>query len=233
MDLTRREFLGFTAAGAVGMTALPQQPLAAAQPRSEGGAFQKWWTMYSDPDGYDCESMRGYWSELSPRQWWASEGDPNPFARLSLVIAPYVGTLLPYFSDCLGLALQNGATVVVESGTGFDHGTFWRHRRWLRESVGIRVGPPRDPWANCSPPGARYVEFTWPRRVTIRDFGRVVPISDQQPGEIIAWAGNLAVAVRHRVGNGTLVYLGSPVGPALWAGDADARRWLHAVVHAA
>ena len=231
MDLTRREFLGYTT-GAIGMMTLPQQPLVAAEPRSE--AFQRWWTMYSDPDGYDCESMRGYWSELSSRQWWGSAGDPDPFARLSLVIAPYFVTLLPYFSACLGRAVLGGTTVVIESGAGFaDHCMFRKHRRWLRENLAIRVVSPRDPWANRSTPGARYIEFTWPRRVKIRDFGRVVAPADQQPGDVIAWAGDLAVAFRRRVGKGTLIYLGSPVGPALWAGDADARRWLYTVADAA
>ena len=231
MDITRREFLGYTA-GAVGMMTLPQQQAMAAQPRPE--AFQRWWTMYSDPNGYDCESMRGFWTTLSPKQWWASAGDPDPFARLSLLIAPNVVSLLPYFVDCVTRALQRGTTVVIESGAGFsDHCSFRQHRRWLRENLGVRVVSPRDPWANQSPAGARYIEFTWPRRVKIRDFGPVVVPADQQPGDVIAWAGDLAVAFRRRVGKGTLIYLGSPVGPALWAGDADARRWLYAVADAA
>jgi hypothetical protein len=231
MDLTRREFLGYTA-GAVGMMSLPQRQALAAQPRTE--AFQRWWTMYSDPNGYDCESMRGYWTTLSPKRWSASAGDPDPFARLSLLIAPYVVSLLPYFVDCVSRALQRGTTVVIESGAGFsDHSSFRQHRRWLRENLAIRVVSPRDPWANQSPAGARYIEFTWPRKVKIRDFGRVVAPADQQPGDVIAWAGDLAVAFRREVGKGTLIYLGSPVGPALWAGDADARRWLYAVADAA
>jgi len=48
-------------------------------------------------------------------------------------------------------------------------------------------------------------------------------------GDNIAWAGELPVALKRRVGAGTLIYLGSPVGPALWAGDVEAKRWLHAV----
>lgn len=231
MDLTRREFLGYTA-GAVGMMTLPHQPLTAAQPRPE--AFQRWWTFFSDPNTYDCESMRGYWSALSPQPSWSSAGDPDRFARLSLLIVPYVVSLLPGFSDCLTYALQRGATVVMESGAGFaDHCTFRQHRRWLRENLAIRVVSPRDPWANQSPAGARYIEFTWPRRVKIRDFGRVVPPADGSGDDVIAWAGDLAVATRRRVGKGTLVYLGSPVGPSLWAGDVEARRWLHAVAHTA
>jgi hypothetical protein len=66
----------------------------------------------------------------------------------------------------------------------------------------------------------------------MRDFSRVVPPGDQ-PGEIIAWAGDLPVALRRRVDAGTLIYLGSPLGPALWAGDVQARRWLYTVALAA
>jgi len=48
-------------------------------------------------------------------------------------------------------------------------------------------------------------------------------------GDNIAWAGELPVALKRRVGAGTLIYLGSRGGPALWAGDVEAKRWLHAV----
>src|SRR5256885_875566 len=228
MDITRREFLGVTA-GAVSIVALPQQRLTTHGPRSE--PFEKWWTMYFDPNNYDCESAQGYRSALSPGRWWGrSVGDPDPFANLSFLVAPYVVSLDPGFSDCLVQALQSGTTVLLESGAGFaDHYMFRQHRRWLRENLAIRVVQPRDPWANRSTPGARYVEFTWPRRVTIRDFSHVVALADEQPGEIIAWAGDLAVALRRRVGKGTLIYLGSPVGPALWAGDPEAQRWLDAI----
>lgn len=231
MDITRREFLGVTA-GAVGMVALPQQRLGAVKARPE--PFERWWTMYFDPNNYDCESAQGYRSTLSPGRWWGrSVGDPDPFARLSFLVAPYVVSLSPGFSDCLVQALHSGTTVLLESGAAFaDHGTFRHHRRWLRENLALRVVQPRDPWANQSTPGARYVEFTWPLRVKIRDFSRVVALADEQPGEIIAWAGDLAVALRRRVGKGTLIYLGSPVGQALWAGDPEATRWLDAIADA-
>jgi hypothetical protein len=38
------------------------------------------------------------------------------------------------------------------------------------------------------------------------------------------------VALMRRVGRGTLLFLGSPLGPALWADDAEARRLLLDVV---
>jgi hypothetical protein len=62
-------------------------------------------------------------------------------------------------------------------------------------------------------------------RASVRDYSRVVPLADQ-PGEVIGWAGGIAVALKRRVGMGTLVYLGSPLGPALWADDQQARRLL-------
>src|ERR1051326_8251675 len=64
-----------------------------------------------------------------------------------------------------------------------------------------------------------------PMRASVRDYSRVVPLADQ-PGEVIGWEGGIAVALKRRVGMGTLVYLGSPLGPALWADDQQARRLL-------
>ena len=47
-----------------------------------------------------------------------------------------------------------------------------------------------------------------------------------QAGEVIAWVDGLPVALKRPGGRGNLIFLGSPLGPALWAGDAQARRWL-------
>lgn len=230
MDITRREFLGYTA-GAVSVMGLPIQELAAGEPRTR--QFPRWWTVYSDPNSYDSESMRGYWSAIPPQYSQASVGDPRPLERCALLIAPSCVSLLPPMLEWLTRALNGGTTVVMETGAGFaSHRTFRQHRRWLREQLGIHVAAPVDLWANAYE-RAPYIEFTWPRRVKIRDFSRVVPPAGGAGDDVIAWAGDLAVATRRRVGKGTLIYLGSPVGPAIWAGDVEARRWLHAVAHAA
>ena len=230
MDFTRREFLGLTA-GVVGMVGVPQGHTA-GEPRPE--PFEKWWTMYSDPKNYDSESAQGYRSALSPGRWWGrSVGDPNPFARLSFLVAPYVVSLYDGFSRCLSQALYSGTTVLLESGAGFvDDSTFWHHSRWLRQELGIHVAPRVDlwaKWAEGNDASAPYIEFSWPRHAKIRDFSRVVPPAEESRENIIAWAGDLPVAFRRRVGKGLLIYLGSPVGPALWAGDPEARRWLDAI----
>src|SRR5256885_8822548 len=53
----------------------------------------------------------------------------------------------------------------------------------------------------------------------------MVPLR-RQAGEVIARVDGLPVALKRSSGRGNLIFLGSPLGPALWAGDAEARRWL-------
>jgi len=232
MDLTRREFLGYTA-GAASLMGLATTPKpAAGGPLTQQG--RPWYTVYSDPNTYDSESMRGYWSAL-PDEWRIRPEPPTP---LSLVIVPYCMSLFPDMVDWLKCDLhERGATVLMETGAGFaSPGTFREHQHWLRERLDVHIAGRVDLWADlwASSTSARipYIEFTWPRRTRIRDFSRVVVPADQ-PGEIIARAGDVPVAFRRKVGKGTLIYLGSPVGPALWAGDVEARRWLYAVALAA
>jgi hypothetical protein len=40
------------------------------------------------------------------------------------------------------------------------------------------------------------------------------------------------VAALRRTGSGAILFLGSPIGPALWSGDAQARAWLGSVLAA-
>jgi hypothetical protein len=72
-----------------------------------------------------------------------------------------------------------------------------------------------------------YIAYSWPASAQIRDFSRVVPLGrrSEGAGEIIARVDGLPVALKRRLGRGDLIFLGSPLGPALWAGDAEARRW--------
>jgi hypothetical protein len=117
----------------------------------------------------------------------------------------------------------------------------------LRRYFGITVLPPVDLWsaelANRSSVSARhasleknlnrhesipYVHYVWPCDMQVRDFSRVVPVSSRA-GDVIGRVGALPVALKKRVANGTLIYLGSPLGPALFSGDPEARAWLRLV----
>ena len=118
--------------------------------------------------------------------------------------------------------------MILESGAGFaSEAEFRAHRAVLRDSLDVQVEAPVPLW-RPGEPGIPYVDFTWPFPTKIRDFSRVVPLASQAGG-IIARVDGLPVALRRRSGRGTLVFLGSPLGPALWAGDAEAGRWLEAV----
>ena len=114
--------------------------------------------------------------------------------------------------------------MILESAAGFAaEADFRAHRAELSDFLQVHVDAPVRLWTA----GQRipYVDYSWPHSAKIRDFSRVVPLAPQ-PGEIIARVDGLPVCLKRQIGRGTLIFLGSPLGPALWAGDAEARRWL-------
>ena len=100
---------------------------------------------------------------------------------------------------------------------------------------GVHIEAPVRLWPGRGARGVPYVDYRWPSSAKIRDFSRVVPLGRQSEGEgeIIARVEGLPVALKRRLGRGHLIFLGSPLGPALWAGDAEARRWLFLTLGAA
>lgn len=145
------------------------------------------------------------------------------------LIVPAAGEIPPAAVRAITACLAAGGLVMLESGAGFaSERDRSRHRTVLREALGVHVESPVDVWPHRSIP---YVDFTWPVAAKVRDFSRVVPLASGAR-EIIARVNGLPVALRRRSGRGTLIVLGSPLGPALWAGDAAALQWLRAVVKA-
>ncbi len=103
--------------------------------------------------------------------------------------------------------LDRGATVLLEYALGFDH----PHRRIQQTSY------------------FPYVEYTWPIRAMIREF-QATPLHPAAGDQVIATLAQHPVALRRRVGPGTLITLASPLGPVFLAGDPDAVRWLNALL---
>lgn len=201
--MTRREFLGYTA-----LAALPVPPRRLRQWRIDPRA--------STP--VLKESVLGYRGALP-------ESLQGRYA--TLVVYPTC-VESPHLPGLIEEQLHGGATVIVESGAAFLlDGRYRAYQRWMWEELGIRVTAPVNLWSGATR-GVPYIEYDWPTRAIVRDYSRVVPVADQ-PGEVIGWAGKIAVALKRRIGKGTLIYLGSPLGPALWAGDLQARRWLQQV----
>ena len=218
MEITRRGFLGCVAGSlTAGLSLGPRQPVDAGPRR-----------VVLDL-GEQCglrESVAGYESAL------AGLGT-DVMSRGTLLIVPAALDIPPPAVRMIMSRLRAGASVVLESGAGFAADRDFRaHRAVLRDQLGVHVEAPIRFWS--PPTGSRaipYIDYTWPSAAKVRDFSRVVPLGRRRDGaEIIARVDGLPVGLRRRIGPGELIFLGSPLGPALWVGDLEARRWLCDVV---
>ena len=195
------------------------------------------------------ESLQGYQAALLGQHHLLSEADFNSRRICQIAIVPSFGVMAPATASTLTDLLEAGTHVLLESGAGFlSPAEFTAHHRMLQRHFDIAVGPPIDLWegnpADDALPARRpgrhpnkkrdrhpsvpYVSYLWPRETRVRDFSRVIPVSASD-GDVIAKVGALPVALKRRVGRGTLIFLGSPLGPVLRAGDPEARSWLRLV----
>jgi hypothetical protein len=114
---------------------------------------------------------------------------------------------------------RSGAGVIFESAAGF--GGFESQHEMLAEHFGLQIDRPVDLPEGRIP----YVDYHWPVSVKVRDFNRIVPV--RAPAhEVIATVDGIPVAARR----GKLIFLGSPIGPALLAGDREARFWFRELI---
>ncbi len=220
MGITRRRFLGYTA-GVVtaGLRGLPLDPTSRRYvllDLNERGCFR--------------ESVSGYESALTSAgaQWTRADARWMVPSRCAVLIVPAALEIPPPAVRAIVSCLQAGASVILESGAGFAVDRAFRaHRVALRDYLQLQIEAPVDLWPDNSSQRIPYVDYTWPRHAKVRDFSRVVPLRRQEgEGAVIAWVDGLPVALKRSSGRGNLIFLGSPLGPALWAGDAEARRWL-------
>ena len=115
------------------------------------------------------------------------------------------------------IALRNEAgLVILESGLAFaTESEMASHAAALQTHFGIRIA------GRLRPSGLRYIRYRWPVEVLVREFGAAVTVE----GEGIANVSGQVVAARR----GSVIYLGSPLGPLLLAGDPQAQAWIGAV----
>jgi hypothetical protein len=182
----------------------------------------------------DCglrESLRGYQEALGTNP--ISVREMRNCWQGSLVVVPGMARMDTTLARMLLDLLEAGTNVLLESGAGFTSaGEFGVHRGMLRDGFEIEVQPAVDVWGRAGNAGwqfAPYVEYVWPCVAMVRDFSRVIPVAAAAGAEVIASARLLPVAAKKRVGKGMLVFLGSPLGPALLAGDLEARKWLRSL----
>ena len=126
----------------------------------------------------------------------------------------------------LASRVRGGQLVILESAAGFA-GTreFEEQQAGLRADFDLATEQPVSLWNAAGRPP--YLHLEWPLGAQVRDFSFAVPV---RGGETIGVLGGLSVAARRRAGAGALLFLGSPVGPALGTGDPQAHAWLWAVL---
>ena len=121
--------------------------------------------------------------------------------------------------------VRSGQVVIFESAGGFgDEGERAEQRRGLERAFDLRIGEPIALWEDGRRPS--YVEYEWPVPARVRDFSVVTPV---RGGRTIGRVDGVDVAALVRVGEGALVFIGSPLGPGLWTGETEALSWLAAV----
>ncbi len=221
MGITRRRFLGYTT-GVVtaGLRGLPGLPLDLTG--------RRYVLLDLDEGCCSSESVSGFESALTSAgaQWMRADARSMSAPRCAVLIVPAALEIPPPAVRAILSCLQAGASVILESGAGFAADREFRaHRAVLRDYLQVLIEKPVDLWPDNSSQRIPYVDYTWPRPAKVRDFSRVVPLG-RRAGEVIARVDGLPVALERTSGRGNLIFLGSPLGPALWAGDAEARRWL-------
>lgn len=195
------------------------------------------------------ESLQGYQAAFATEHNCVTGAKTDSRWRCRMTIVPGVGPMDSATMRILFDLLEAGTHVLLESGAGFlSPAEFAVHQRMLHRCFDLAVEPPVDLWsgksgddrlcAHRARPHPRkkvdsgesipYVNYIWPRETRVRDFSRVIPVS-AKGGDVIGRVGPWPVAMKRRWANGTLIFLGSPLGPALRAGDPEARSWLQLV----
>ncbi len=195
------------------------------------------------------ESLQGYQAALAGQHRLVPLANVDSRGRCRIAIVPGLGALDAAMASALSDLLQAGTHVLLESGAAFlSPAEFTAHQRMLHLHFDIGLGQPVNLWARKSaddelpardggprprkkleaPVSIPYVNYLWPVETKVRDFSRVVPVS-ASAGDVVGKVGALPVALKKRVANGTLIFLGSPLGPALHAGDREALSWLRSV----
>ncbi len=247
MNLSRRDFLSTVTASAANLLSFQLSALDGLSCRPESELNCSVLDLKSH-----CalrESLQGYQAALAGEHHYLQDAISDSPCRCGVVIVPGLGPIEPTLAQALSELLKAGTHLLLESGAGFlSAAEFTAHQRMLHRYFDLTVEPPVALWSRnptddaffSHRPGRHpkkelgshesipYVNYVWPRKTKVRDFSRVIPVS-AKVGDVIGTVGALPVALKRRMDKGILIFLGSPLGPALRAGDPEAGSWLRLV----
>jgi hypothetical protein len=247
MKISRRDFLGTVSGSAASLLSFRFAALETSghEPERELGCAVL-------DLGSHCvlrESLHGYQAAVGGEHNYVRDAISDSQFRCGILIVPGLGGMEPTMAQTLSGLLKSGAHLLLESGAGFlNAAEFTVHQRMLHRYFDLTVEPPVDLWSrnvshqasSSHRPGRHlrtdlvsgvsipYVNYVWPCKANVRDFSRVVPVS-VKAGDVIGRVGAHPVALKKRMDEGLLIFLGCPLGPALRAGDLEALSWLRLV----
>jgi len=247
MNISRRYFLGAAAGSAATLWSFRSLGLEASASSPERAHDSALFDLNAH-----CilrESLQGYQAALGDKYNHVPEAGLHSRRLCRVAIVPGLGSIDPAMAETLSSLLDAGTHVLLESGAAFlSPSEFTAHQEMLFHYFDIEVGTPVDLWSRQSaedalfrhrpqrqpskklnsPESIPYVNYSWPRETSVRDFSRVLPVS-ARAGDVIGRVGALPIALKRRTSGGMLIFLGSPLGPALRAGDPQAQSWLRSV----
>jgi hypothetical protein len=205
---TRREFLtGLAIASLVGRLPAPNK---AAPRRAE---------IWTEDHCLSQESAIGF-RRLLNGDTAGNYFTQSSIASSSLIIAPGIRGMSLARGDDLFQRIADGTWVILESGVGFSSMALAKHQADLFKQIfDLTLLPPVKVAESTA--AATYVEYTKPVCRLARTFEAITPI-DCEPTEVIARLGGHSVCARKTVGRGGLVFLGSMLGPGLFAEEREA-----------
>jgi hypothetical protein len=252
MNVSRRKFLGAVTGSVATLMTFQTVGFCVAQTQP----LQKFDCAVLDlkSDCVLRESLEGYQAALACERGCFQVDEFDSLHRCRKAILPGLGLIDPALAQELSNLLNAGTDLLLESGAGFlGTGEFAAHQKMLLRYFDLAVESPVDLWSGNPIGAARfaqrceqnarkeparsesplvhryvsspYIDYDWPQETKVRDFSRVILVSAKS-GDVIARVRGLPVALKRRVGEGTLIFLGSPIGPLLRAGDPEARSWL-------
>jgi len=132
-----------------------------------------------------------------------------PASNSNLIVIPGAGAIDPDHAGMIVRFLDHRTTVLLE----------------CQSATALGIENDRAPALDRYHP---YVEYTWPAQLKLREFMPAWFRAARSDSVIATFAGR-PVGLRRRLGKGTLIVLGSALGPMFLAGDQDAGRWLEAL----
>jgi hypothetical protein len=224
MVVSRRKFLGSTAVCSAALLSVSKGWTSfSLQPRQDLDCL-----IVDLQDGCSLqESGHGYESALATAGVGFARVLPGMALKCRTVIVPAAAQIGEGLAHELLKFLENGGSLLLECGLGFVDGSIFEAQRgFLLSHFDLSIEPPVHVLTRQDHHYVPYIHYLWPIKVSVRDFSRVVPLSGHR-ANWIGWTQELPVALRRNIGKGMLTFLGSPLGPALLAGDLQASQWLY------